>query len=192
MNTALLIDNTDLVLILAPIIGGLFCIGLFVWWFLTQYPKEKEKRLQKQRQLFENCEKEPEYAFTQAKVLLKKKGGYYQSELSMPALPKWIDEQTVVFQTENGEEVEYPVRLEVFVRLEEGQEGTLVTVNGNFFDFGDGEDVTEDGTAVDTATGDVTIQDVVDGEYMEETAEEYVEEYAEEMEIQEQWEEIKE
>jgi hypothetical protein len=153
MNTAHLANDTDIALSIAPIVCAIIIVGAIVWWFIACYPKEKEKHLQKQEKLEEECQQAPEYAFIQAKVLLKKKGGYYQSELRMPALPNWIDEQSIVFLTEKGEEVEYPVRLEVFKRIEEGQEGTLVTVNGNFFDFGEGEDVSDE---------DVSQKDIAD------------------------------
>ena len=46
----------------------------------------------------------------------------------------------VTFLTDDGEEKEFMVTRELFDRLYEDQTGTLVTVNGNFFDFGDGEE----------------------------------------------------
>ena len=49
----------------------------------------------------------------------------------------------VTFLTDDGEEKEFKVTRELFDRLYEDQTGTLVTVNGNFFDFGDGEELTE-------------------------------------------------
>ena len=51
----------------------------------------------------------------------------------------------VTFLTDGGERVEYPVPEELYVTLETDQAGTLVTLNGGFFDFGDGEDAPEDG-----------------------------------------------
>lgn len=47
----------------------------------------------------------------------------------------------ITFKLDDGSEVEYPVTEELFQKTSENQSGTLVTVNGNFFDFGDGEDV---------------------------------------------------
>ena len=49
----------------------------------------------------------------------------------------------VTFLTDDGEEKEFKVTRELFDRLYEDQTGTLVTVNGNFFDFGDGEEMSE-------------------------------------------------
>ena len=45
------------------------------------------------------------------------------------------------FRLENGEEREYYVSKELFDRVKEGQESTLVLLNGMFFDFGEGEDI---------------------------------------------------
>ncbi|MBQ3221154.1 MAG: hypothetical protein IJB34_04255 [Clostridia bacterium] len=45
------------------------------------------------------------------------------------------------FQLENGETVEYELERESYEKITEGQTGTLVLVNGNFFDFGDGEEI---------------------------------------------------
>ena len=46
----------------------------------------------------------------------------------------------ITFATEDGE-AEHEVTKEMFDRLTEGDTGMLVTVEGNFFDFGDGEDI---------------------------------------------------
>ena len=50
----------------------------------------------------------------------------------------------VTFFTEDGETVEYSVPKELFLAIEKGQESTLVTVDSQFFDFGDGEDAPEE------------------------------------------------
>ena len=46
----------------------------------------------------------------------------------------------ITFETTNGDRREFSVSQEYFEKIEEGQEGTLVIVNGNFFDFGEGEE----------------------------------------------------
>ncbi len=43
-----------------------------------------------------------------------------------------------------GEELEFEIPQKLFDKISEGQSGTLVTANGNFIDFGDGEDVAEE------------------------------------------------
>ena len=104
-------------------------------------PKLIEKERERRRLVEEEYEKEPEYEFVQARVLSKRCSNYYQPELRMPMLPAQKSESFVTFLREDGSEVEYAVRQEVFESIEENQEGTLVTVNGNFFDFGDGEEI---------------------------------------------------
>ena len=47
----------------------------------------------------------------------------------------------VTFLLESGKEIEYEVGLELYQTIEKGQAGTLVTMSGNFFSFGDGEEV---------------------------------------------------
>ena len=90
--------------------------------------------------MLEEYEKEPEYLFAQAKILSKGKKAYYVGV----KLPKLMEEYWVKIITEEGVETSYRVREDVYQRMEEGQEGTLVTVNGNFFDFGDGVEVETD------------------------------------------------
>ena len=46
----------------------------------------------------------------------------------------------VTFLTDDGERREYPVPEELYVTLDVDQTGTLVILNGGFFDFGDGTD----------------------------------------------------
>ena len=50
----------------------------------------------------------------------------------------------VTFLTDRGETKEFSVSEETYQRLSEHQAGMLVTVDGNFFDFGDGEEVSDD------------------------------------------------
>ena len=51
---------------------------------------------------------------------------------------------TAVFLTDDGERLTYEVPEDVYVSLSEDQTGTLVILNGKFFDFGDGEDIVEE------------------------------------------------
>ena len=50
----------------------------------------------------------------------------------------------VTFLLENGEEREYEVEPDTYEKMEDGQTGLLVLVNGNFFAFGDGEEIEEE------------------------------------------------
>lgn len=48
------------------------------------------------------------------------------------------------FESVNGTTAEYEIGEEYYNRIQEGQTGTLVLMNGSFFDFGDGEDLEEE------------------------------------------------
>ena len=47
----------------------------------------------------------------------------------------------IKFSTENRDVVEYDVPRELFEKIFVGQKGILATVEGEFFDFGDGEEI---------------------------------------------------
>ena len=125
------------------LIGGLLIGLLLFFYFLFEYPKDKERERLRREKVLEEYEKEPEYLFTQAKILSKEKKAYYVGV----KLPKLVEEYSIRLLTEEGEERNYRVREEVYSRIEKGQKGTLVTVNGNFFDFGDGTDITDEENA---------------------------------------------
>lgn len=57
--------------------------------------------------------------------------------------PVGVFQYFATFQLENEEEVEYEIGQEFYEKIEEGQTGTLVVTNGNFFAFGEGEEVDE-------------------------------------------------
>lgn len=50
-------------------------------------------------------------------------------------------EYFATFALENGQEVEYEIGQELYEKIEQGEVGTLVLINGNFFSFGEGEDI---------------------------------------------------
>ena len=139
-------ETGDLIITLTLIIGGLVLLGLFIYFFGFEIPKEtKKERLRKEKEWeeWEEREKEPEYAFFNAKVVGARKYVYNQMDWSMPMLPAQVDEYYATFRLETGEEIEYKISEELFFTLTEGEEGTLVTVNGNFFDFGSGEEMSD-------------------------------------------------
>ena len=80
----------------------------------------------------------------------------------MPMLPQQVDEYYVTFLNEDGEEKEYLVPQEFFYTVVQDEEGMLITVNGSFFDFGDGVDVVE---------GDENVEDLATDEETDEIAE---------------------
>jgi hypothetical protein len=58
-------------------------------------------------------------------------------------IPKYSMELFIAFLTDDGEVVEYKVEQEAFERIELDQTGKLLTLGGNFFDFGEGEELSE-------------------------------------------------
>lgn len=63
---------------------------------------------------------------------------YYISELN---IPRSVTEYFITFLLETGEERELSLSQEMFEKIEEGQESTLVLLNDMFFDFGEGEPI---------------------------------------------------
>ena len=135
--------------IIALSVGILVLIlGIFLFIYIKYlYPKENEamriREQQKEEEYKRIFETEPEYIFKQAKIVDMRNHVSYLTNLANPAMPSKLDEYFVTFLNEDGEEKEYPVSQEFFYNVVKGEEGTLITVNGNFFDFGDGVDIIE-------------------------------------------------
>ena len=55
--------------------------------------------------------------------------------------PEYVTVYEITFITEDGGTATYSVTKELYDSLSEGTSGYLVTQNGEFFDFGDGENV---------------------------------------------------
>ena len=79
-------------------------------------------------------------------VISKDVGGYYSGTHQTPLYHTAF---TVTFLTDAGETKEFLVQKETFDRIKENQYGLLLTINGNFFDFGEGEAVSDDTTNAD-------------------------------------------
>ena len=119
---------------------GLFVVVTFVVVAILlffQCRKDKKEQLLRQQKNEEEYAKEPEYEFHQAQVIERKKLVYYAGV----RMPQQVIECKITFRLENGETIIYQLREELFDKIEDNQRGTLVTVNGNFFDFGDGEEM---------------------------------------------------
>jgi hypothetical protein len=102
---------------------------------------DEKKNTKKQPEEIEEIddEREPEFVSVGAKVLGK--GGFHKYYGT-----KYVNYTLllrVAFLTDEGEELVFEIPQEIYDRIEEGQYGTLITVNGNFFDFGDGEEISE-------------------------------------------------
>ena len=127
--------ESDWIILISVLVGVVSILLVLVYSIRASIKEERIRR----KQIEEEYAKEPEYEFVQARVLTKSSSSYYASFRQ----PKLITECKVVFLTETGEEKEFFVSKEFYQSIEENQEGTLVTVNGNLFDFGDGQEIEE-------------------------------------------------
>ena len=57
--------------------------------------------------------------------------------------PVGVFQYFATFELENGEEIEYEIGQETYEKIENAQTGLLVIINGNFFAFGEGEEMDE-------------------------------------------------
>ena len=119
-----------------PVLGFLSIIVVAI----VQANKKKGKAEEETVEEEEAVEGEasiPQAEFYPAKVLSKR----IYKQFSGVRMVKSYFHYLITFQTENGENMELAVPEEYFQALEEGVEGTLVVLNGVFFDFGDGEEI---------------------------------------------------
>ena len=114
-----------------PIVVVFFTI---IIWILYWYERKYHPKIKTNYEVIET----PEPEFFEAKALRKRVHIYYASELN---IPKSVTEYYITFLLENGEEKEYSLSKEMFEKIEEGQESTLVLLNKLFFDFGEGKSV---------------------------------------------------
>ena len=81
---------------------------------------------------------EPDPILKKAEVISKnmhiRRTGSYKN-------PSHYTAYCITFKLENGEIKEYDVPIEIFENCKLNDKGNLVTINDNFFDFGDGEDI---------------------------------------------------
>lgn len=81
----------------------------------------------------------PQTQFFTAKVIEKRVDEKFECGVSVK-VPVGVYHYFVVFELEENSTAEYEVSKEYYDKMEVDQIGTLVTVGGNFFDFGDGEE----------------------------------------------------
>ena len=81
---------------------------------------------------------EPKTEFFEAKALKKRIYIYYEDPIRKP---RSVTQYFITFLLETGEEKEFSLPQEFFEKIDEGQESTLVLVNGRFFDFSEGETI---------------------------------------------------
>lgn len=83
---------------------------------------------------------EPETQFVEATVKEKRIYQKFITGVSVTT-PVGLFQYFATFQLENDEEVEYEIDQQWYEKIEKAQTGQLVLINGNFFSFGEGEDI---------------------------------------------------
>ena len=133
----------DVESVLAIVIGVVFGLAILAALFVPVglLVRKEEKKQAEAEPSDDALQEHAGTRFVRAKVLQKKINHYYYKGLN---LPKNESSFVLVFETEEGETEEYPVPEELFMQTEEGQEGSLVTINGMFFDFGEGQDISDE------------------------------------------------
>lgn len=124
-------------------LGGCALVALMAFFFFRELRRERDKHqeaVEEMEQMEEESFDLPEPIVKTARVMEKR----FASDVIGTKSVKQVSSYYVTFFTEDGETVEYAVPEEIFVTIEKGQESTLVTVDGDFFDFGDGEDAPEE------------------------------------------------
>ncbi len=117
---------------------GLVLIGVFVFIIVKESKNYKEISADEVTLIKGKDVPKPKVEFFNATAVKKRIHVYYVREINIPLSET---QYWVMFQIQDGEEKEFMVSKELFEKIKEGQEGTLVTVNNLFFDFGDGEDM---------------------------------------------------
>ena len=130
-------NDTLIYVILIILTAGLIgCVGCLLGSSIHMV-KEREKSAQA---LEDENWQEPDPEIIGARVIAKK---IIDGVTGSYRMPEYKMELFVTFLTDDGEIVEYKVEKEAFERIELDQTGDLLTLDGNFFDFGDGEELPE-------------------------------------------------
>ena len=108
------------------------------WAELEAFLKKVEERMDTEEPVYQI--EEPKAEFLQATVKSKRIYERFEGKVSVRALVG-VFQYFVTFVLEDGREVEYQIAQDLYEKLQTEQTGTLVLVNGNFFDFGDGEEM---------------------------------------------------
>ena len=124
-------DNGIWILVL---IGLLFVVMFVV--LAVQGQQIRKKQADIDEEILSEPEPEPfaEYARVIGKRMEEGYGG-------TPKMASYKLSFVITFMTDGGETKEFFVSEETYARISEHQAGMLITMDGNFFDFGDGEEI---------------------------------------------------
>ena len=120
-------------------------LGAPVIWFIAVAASgiKGRKKVQEEQEIYEEevfSAPDPEPVAYPARVVSKRVEGAHVGGVKSPAYKVFF---LVTFLTDSGETLEFSVDEDMFSSLCEHQTGTLITIDGNFFDFGDGEEIEE-------------------------------------------------
>ena len=122
------------------IIGGFIIVIIaFMLWVLVSHNAWR-KKAENTKEDGGDIWQEPEEKVIGARVLEKEIRDFHTGY----KMPEYHIQYLVKFLMDEGNGVVYEVHEEVFNRINEGDTGNLVTLSGNFFDFGSGEEVSEE------------------------------------------------
>lgn len=106
------------------------------WNALKAFLNKVEERMDTDEPIYQI--EEPTAEFFKATVKEKRIYEKFVGKVSVQALTA-VYEYFATFILENKQETEYEIGRELYEKIQEGQAGTLVLMQGTFFDFGDGE-----------------------------------------------------
>ena len=107
-----------------------------VWDELKVFLKKVENSLETDDPIYQI--EAPTTEFFEATIKSKR---VYKKFVGEVRMQRSVYEYFVTFALKNGEEIEYAVGANWYEKMEQGDVGTLVVINGNFFSFGEGEDI---------------------------------------------------
>ena len=113
-----------------PIVFVVSLVLIIVWLFVNDH-KSKKKDGGRKETPEEHLEREAEYSECRARLVKMQCGVDVRGTKRVFVSEKYF----ITFELEDGSTVDYGVDEEIYELLEEGMEGTLVTVEGNFFGF---------------------------------------------------------
>ena len=108
------------------------------WEDLKVFLKKVEDSLDSDDSIYQI--EEPTTEFFEATVKSKRIYEQFVNGVSVTT-PVGLFHYFATFILENGEDVEYEISQDWYEKIEKEQSGILVTINGKFFSFGEGEDI---------------------------------------------------